>query len=374
MAILIFFVTIFILVIIHELGHFFAAKKFNIKVLEFGFGLPPKLFGKKWGETLVSLNWLPFGGFVKLKGEDDDDPKALTDPRSFASQNVWKRITVVAAGVLMNLVLAWVIYYGLIAFQGFKVQIPLLVEHDFVGVSQTKETVVIISNVASDSPASQVGIVQGDRIIAINDQFIENSEEFSNKIKENAGKKVTLTLSDVSKNKFRNVEVTPRENPPQGQGALGVALGSFKVANLEFAAFWQKLLAAPIHTFNLTSYSFEILGNTIRTAFVKKDIAPVGQTVAGPVGITSLIGDILRIDNPIIPYLEFLALLSLNLAIFNALPLPALDGGRLLFLFTEAIIGKRVPPSTEKIIHAVGFALLISLAILITVSDIKKLF
>src|SRR3990167_7871319 len=110
-VIAVFIVTLLILVVIHELGHYFAAKFFNIKVLEFGFGIPPRAWGKKIGETIYSLNWLPFGGFVRLLGEDDEDPKALKDNRSFASQPVWKRIVVVAAGVLMNLLLAFVLFY-----------------------------------------------------------------------------------------------------------------------------------------------------------------------------------------------------------------------------------------------------------------------
>src|SRR5260221_688531 len=131
MFIVVFIITILILVVIHELGHFLVARKFNIKVLEFGFGIPPRAWGKKWGETLISLNWLPFGGFVRLLGEDESDPETLKNKRSFASQAVWKRILVVVAGVGINLLLAFVLFYLVIAAQNFKVQLPLLTTYHF---------------------------------------------------------------------------------------------------------------------------------------------------------------------------------------------------------------------------------------------------
>lgn len=373
MTILIFFITILILVLIHEFGHFFAAKKFNIKVLEFGFGIPPKIFGKKWGETLVSLNWLPFGGFVRLLGEDDNDPKALKDKRSFASQHVLKRIIVVLAGVAMNLSLAWVLFWIILASQGFKTQLPLLSPHQFVGSIQTNEKVVLISSVSPNSPADQASIKPGERLIAFNSQTIGSSSELIDLIKQNAGEKINLTLSDVQKKSSRQVEIIPRKDPPEGEGPLGVSLGSFEIANLNYDNFAQKILAGPLHSYNLASYSMEIFAKTIQAAIAQGNIGPVSQTVAGPVGITALIGDIMAVKNPLIPYLEFLAMLSLNLAIINVLPFPGLDGGRLVFLLWEALTRKKVSPTVEKYIHSAGLIILIGFIILVTESDIKKL-
>lgn len=374
MTVLIFLITILILVLIHEFGHFFVAKKFNIKVLEFGFGIPPKIFGKKWGETLISLNWLPFGGFVRLLGEDDNDPQALKDKRSFASQHVVKRIMVVLAGVVMNLSLAWVLFWLILASQGFKTQLPLLSPHQFVGCIQTNEKVILVSSISPDSPASQAGINPGERIIALNGQPITDSSQLTDQIKELVGQKVILTLSDVQNKSSRQVEITPRKDPPAGQGAMGVGLGSFEIANLNYDNFAQKILAGPLHSYNLTAYSIEIFANTIQASIASGNIGPVSQTVAGPVGITSLIGDILAVKNPLIPYLEFLAMLSLNLAIINVLPFPGLDGGRLVFLLWEAFTRKKVSPTIEKYIHSVGLVILIAFILLVTVSDIKKLF
>lgn len=373
-TILAFAATIGVLVLIHELGHFLVAKKFNIKVLEFGFGLPPRLWGKKIGETIFSLNWLPFGGFVHLLGEDESDKTVLKDSRSFASQAVWKRIAVVTAGVIMNLLLAWLLYYIVLAAQGFRVELPLLTQHKFVGVYQNDENVVLISNVAENSPAQAAGIKSGDRVIAFNDQFIHSSDELIDDTKANLDKPIKLTVSDARRTEYRTVELTPRSNPPEGQGALGVSLSGFQVANLEYRDTWQRLLSGPIHGYNLASYSFEVLGNTISSSLAKRDFQQVSQTVAGPVGITAIVGEILKVDNPMIPFLDFVAALSLNLAVVNILPFPGLDGGRLLFLVIEAVTRKKTHPVVEKYVHSIGLAILLTFIILVTVSDVKKIF
>lgn len=373
LTIIVFIITIGILVLIHEFGHYITAKKFNIKVLEFGFGLPPRAWGKKIGETIFSLNWLPFGGFVHLLGEDDSNKDNLTDKRSFAAQKVWKRIVVVIAGVVMNLILAWVLYYIVLGVQGFKAQFPLLTDHHFVGVQQTNEKLVLIKDVAPDSPAQAAGVKSGDRVVALNDDFIIDAQDLINKTKTHAGENIKLTLSDIQKTNYRTIEVTPRANPPTGQGALGISLSGFEIANLEYKQPWQKALAGPIHGYNLASYSMEILGKTIGTSFSTRNIQPVSETVSGPVGITAIVSEILKVKNPILPYLDFIAALSLNLAIVNVLPFPGLDGGRLLFLVIEAITRKKAHPSIEKYVHTIGFAILLMLIVLVTASDIKKL-
>lgn len=373
MFILVFLVTILILVLVHELGHYLVAKKFNIKVLEFGFGIPPRIFGKKIGETIYSLNWLPFGGFVRLLGEDEVDKSLLEDHRSFAAQKVWKRILVVVAGVAMNLVLAWVLFWIVLAAQGFKVQIPLLSDHKFVGVEQQNEKVILIGSVVKNSPADHAGIKEGDRVLSFNDQMLLDADSLVKMTKANAGKKVKLLLSSPEKTSQRVVEVIPRENPPPGEGSLGVSLGSFNVANIEYKEGWQKLLAGPIHGYNLTAYSIEILSKTIKSSFEKHDFTPVSQNVAGPIGITSIVKQILEVKNPLLPFLDFMAALSLNLAIVNVLPFPGLDGGRLFFLVIEAITKKKAHPTLEKYVHSIGLAILLGLIFLVTLSDIRKI-
>lgn len=374
MFILVFIVTILILVIIHELGHYFAARKFNIKVLEFGFGLPPRLWGKKIGETIWSLNWLPFGGFVRLLGEDETDKSVLKDSRSFASQNVWKRILVVIAGVGMNLLLAWLLFYIVIAAQGFKIQLPLIAPYQFSWVEQREENVILVGKISPGSPAEKSGLQSNERIYEFNGQKVSNVDYLIQSIKENAGKNVTLTITDIQGKSPRAVTIVPRENPPANEGALGISLGGFDFAELSFEKGWQKALAGPIHSYNIASYSYTILAETVAYSFAKKDFTPVSQSVAGPIGITNIVKEILSIKNPLIPYLDFMAALSLNLAIVNILPFPGLDGGRLLFLVIEAVTRKKVHETVEKYVHTIGLAILLSLIILVTISDIRKLF
>ncbi|MBI2593830.1 site-2 protease family protein [Candidatus Daviesbacteria bacterium] len=373
MFIVVFILTILILVIIHELGHFLVAKKFNIKVLEFGFGIPPRAWGKKIGETIWSLNWLPFGGFVRLLGEDESDPEVLDNRRSFAAQTVWKRISVVAAGVVMNLALAWVLFYIVLGVQGFKTRLPLLADYKFTGISQTVENVIVVGNIVPDSPAFKAGLKDGDRIIALNGNAVEKSDKFVEAVKADAGKEVVLTIADIAGNNKRDVVLVPRENPPAGQGALGVSLGGMQTVHLSFDSPIQKLLAAPIYSYNIIGYSGKILGDTIGYSFQKRDLGPVSNAVAGPVGITAVVGQILSVKNPLIPYLDFVAALSLNLAVVNVLPFPGLDGGRLLFLAIEGITRKKTHAVIEKYVHTIGLVVLLGLIVLITISDIRKL-
>lgn len=374
MAIVVFILTILVLVTIHELGHFLMAKKFNIKVLEFGFGIPPRIWGKKIGETLVSLNLLPYGGFVRLLGEDEDDKDVLDNPRSFARQSLSKRVTVVVAGVAMNLLLAFLLFYIDLGATNFKTQIPLITPHQFVGVNQINQSPVIVTTVENNSPAKEAGLKDGDRILSINGINLQNTEQLISITKQNLGKSVKLTIGDLNGNNTRDVVLTPRVNPPPNKGAIGVALtGAYEVASLEYSTPLQKIFAGPIHSFNITVYSFEVLSKLVGTSFATHNLGPVSQSISGPVGITNIVGQILQVKDPLITYLDFLALISLNLAIINVLPFPGLDGGRLLFLAVEGITRKKAHPTLERYVHTIGLAVLIGLIILVTISDVKKL-
>lgn len=368
---LIFIVTLLVLVVIHELGHFLAARKFNIKVEEFGFGIPPRVFGKKFGETLFSLNLLPLGGFVKLLGEDEVDKKALENKRSFAAQTVGKRITVAIAGVVMNLILAWILFYVFLAGKGFKIELPMIIEHQFIGANQTVESLVAIGSVAENSPAKEAGIKEGERILAVNNQPIKDGSDFSSKVKGLTGQEIEMTLSDLNKNNIRNVVVTSRKDPPPGQGAIGISFGEAKTALIEYQSLEQKLLSGITYSVNFTQLTFKGLGRTI-SDISNKNFERASQTVSGPVGLAIITNDILKIGD-VLQYLHFMGLISLTLAIFNFLPIPALDGGRLLFFYVEALFGKRaLKPELEAQIHTIGFMVLMALMILVFYSDIRN--
>lgn len=372
-TIIIFIITLLILVVIHEFGHFIVAKKFNIKVLEFGFGIPPKAWGKQFGETLVSINWLPIGGFVRLLGEDEVDKKVLENHRSFAAAKVWKRMLVVVAGVTMNFLLAWALYYIVLGTQGFKVQLQLITPHQFVGAAQSTEAVIFIGNVANGSPAEQTGIKPGERIVSINGLMLQDTSDLISQAKMRAGQEVQLQVSDPKKEHLRTVTIIPRKDPPAGEGPLGISLSQVDISTLEYKTPLQKLFSGPVHSWNVVSYTGNVLGQLVQKSFKEKTIEPVSGSLAGPVGITSLVSQILSIKNPVIPYLDFVALLSLNLAVFNLLPFPALDGGRLFFLVIEAITRRRVHVEFEKWVHTIGMVILLTLALLVTLSDIRKI-
>ncbi len=372
-VIIVFIITLLVLVVIHEFGHFFAAKKFDIKVLEFGFGIPPRAWGKKIGETIWSLNWLPLGGFVRLLGEDEVDKNVLDNKRSFAAKPVWQRISVVVAGVVMNLLLAWGLFYIVLGVQGFKTKLPLYFDYDFVGVNETVKSAIIVGNIQPDSPAAQAGLKDGDRLITLNGQQIADSQKFIDDIKKSAGTPVTLDVTDIQGDNSRKVTMIPRINPPKDQGALGVSLGFVRDAYLGFDTPIQRFFAGPIYSYNLLGYSGVVLGQLIDISVKERNIEPVSQAVAGPIGIVAVANQILGGENPVLKYLDFVAALSLNLAIVNILPFPGLDGGRFLFLAIEAVTRKKTHANVERYIHTFGLFFLIALIILISISDIAKL-
>lgn len=355
-SIIIFIFTLLTLVLIHELGHFLMAKKFGIKVEEFGFGIPPRVWGKKIGETTYSINWLPLGGFVRLLGEDEEG-KAQNN-RDFRVKPVGQRIIVVVAGVVMNLILAWIIFYTVIFYQNFKIIYPTIDQGTYVGF------------VEKNFPAEQAGIKVGERILKVDSRNIKKFEDARNFIKEKNGKEVTLTLSDIDGNNLRQVTITPKST--QKDGFL-IGVGFSPIAIKEYKNSVDKVFSGITYSYDLTRLTFLGLSKTIHDLF-SGDVKSVSQSVSGPVGLATVSNGILSGGRQALPfYLWFVGVISLTLSIFNVLPIPALDGGRLLFLVIEAIFRKKVREDVEKWVHQIGFAILLSLALLVTYSDISKL-
>lgn len=345
------------MVVIHELGHFLLAKKFNVKVLEFGFGIPPKLWGKKIGETLVSLNLLPIGGFVRLLGEDDDSKKFLLDKRSYVSQTVGKRIAIVVAGVVMNFILSWLIFYVVIIYGNFRIIIP------------SPNPVISIDAVSPSSPAQKAGIETGDLILSFNGEKVNSINTLQKDVAKNLGKEVTLGISEPSGN-TKEIKIIPREKPPKGEGSLGIAMSPFSY--MEFKNPIEKVLSGPLYSLVLTKVTLLGTGTLLGEVF-QGNFAQASNQVAGPVGIAVVSTSFLKNNlDAIMTYVYLVGTISLTLAVMNVLPIPALDGGRLLFLLIEAVTKKRIHPTTEKYVHAVGMVVLLGLIALITISDIRK--
>lgn len=393
-------ITLFILsvlVLIHEFGHFITAKLFNIKVEEFGYGLPPFAWGKKIGETLYSINWLPIGGFVKLYGEDEagGGKVDLRSPeekvhkkdmdRAFFARPVWQRAVVVVAGVVMNTLLAFVIYYAFMALAGYKVSLPLLSDHKFFGSQQVNFNVdgknEAITYVAKDSPAEKAGIEAPARIISVNDAPVTSTEEVIKIINVNKGKEVKLGWEEVTTKdgniiatESRTGTIIPRANPPENEGPTGIAFLPVAFLNYEDPA--QKVLSGITHPINLMSYNFSVMAQLISVSIAEKNVEPVSQGLSGPVGVFSLggaINDIPNVKERVMQFLNLAGLLSISLAFFNVLPIPALDGGRLFFILIEGITGRKVNQRFETLAHTVGMAVLLGLILLVTFKDILQL-
>jgi len=360
-SILVFILTLLVLVLIHELGHFLMAKKFGIKVEEFGFGIPPKVWGKKIGETLYSLNALPIGGFVKLLGEDEVDStgfKKKLSPRDFRTKSVWQRIGVVVAGVFMNLILAWIIFYSVIIYQNFRIIYPM------------PEPAVFIGFVQKGFPAQEAGVKIGDKVLRVDGKEVKKFDDARNFIKEKNGQPVTLSLTDIDGSAIRSITVTPKQTD-KGDFLIGVGFSPLAIKQYETTG--EKIFSGITYSWDLTKITFLGLGKLGRD-LGGGNFQAASQSVSGPVGLAGMSNDILSGGKKALPfYLWFVGVISLTLSIFNVLPIPALDGGRLLFLVIEATTRKKVREDIEKIIHQVGFAILLMLALLVTYSDIRKL-
>lgn len=398
---LVFLIILSALVLIHELGHFLVARKLNIKVEEFGFGLPPRIWGIKRGETLYSINWLPIGGFVKLFGEDEAGGGKLSLPvesskkqvvsrkekklttnyqlpttdlsRAFYARPVRQRAAVVVAGVVMNALLAIVIFYGFMFMTGFKAELPLLAEHSFFMTNEVIKTDVVVSGIQKNSPAAKIGVPEYAKIVAIDGKKLATVADFTKTIGLDKGKEISITWVDPKTQNSVTKVVTPRVNPPKGEGALGVSLFGMSSVTLSYDTPVQKVLSGIIHPLNLLSYNFDVMGKLIASSIKEKDATAISQGVAGPVGIFSLVGTIVQIPDMkerVMQILNLAGILSISLAFFNVLPIPALDGGRLFFILIEGVTKKKVNPKFEALAHTIGMAVLLLLILLVTFKDI----
>ena len=356
---IIFIIVLGVLVFVHEFGHFIFAKRAGMKVEEFGLGFPPRLWGIKKGETLYSINLIPFGGFVKILGEGGEE---ANNPRSFSSKAVGPRLKVIIAGVTMNFFLAVVLLMAT-NFLGLRIG---LADDKTSAVARDKQIQII--EIIRDSPADQAGLKLLDEVtgVKVDGLFkaIFSTEELQTFIRENAGQTVTLVIQ--RNDETLEKELVPRINPPAGQGALGVSLALTGVVSYPwYEAIWRGVYNTVILTMN-TVIGYFLLFKTL--LFQGKLLADV----SGPIGIATLTGQAARIG---INYLmQFTAMISINLAVLNIIPFPALDGGRALLIIVEKLKGSPINKKAEQLINAVGFALLISLMVYVTFKDILRFF
>lgn len=432
-TIIIFLLVLGLIVFVHELGHFFMAKLYGVKVEEFGLGFPPKIFGFKRGETDYTINAVPLGGFVKIVGEDGEKQN---DPRSFSSRSISQRFQIIAAGVIMNVFLAFVIFSIL-----FMLGFPQGISGEDPGkLENARDFAVVVADVAKDSSIYEAGLMPGDKILSIDGVNVHNALDLYNAIGQKGGKKVSIgisrgretitkdiapekdlyvTITAIAKNspaesaglekgdkivnfggksiysvsslqnavkakkgeevmigikrgdKYFEKEIIPRKERVENEGALGVGL-SENLYLAEIAVFSYSPLEAVGKGYEYTVQMIIMIMSAFY--YMILEIFKTGKTTAeisGPVGIASMTQQAAEMG--FLTVMNFIAIISVNLAIINALPLPALDGGRLLFLLIEKIKGSPLNQKWEARANNAGFALLMLLMVIVTFKDILRL-
>lgn len=351
-SLLIFLVILGLIVFVHELGHFIAAKRSGMRVDEFGFGFPPRIFGIKRGGTIYSINLIPLGGFVKIKGENGEEAE---EGDSFGSKSIPRRIIVILAGVTMNIVLAFVLFTV-----GFAIGMPQAIDVPQKGAIISEAT-VRVGGVLAGSPADKAGLKGGDILLTVDGAAINNSEAFRTGIRASEGE---VGLKIKRDNAEQNIKVVPevlKETQTRGIGIELIDVGTVRfpwyLAPVKGAQATVLMLWAIIASF------YSLIAGLIMGQGLSSDIS-------GPVGIAVITGEAAKIGFRYL--IEFTALLSLNLAVINAVPFPALDGGRFLFLIIETLRGRAVSRKIEGIAHQVGFILLMLLIVAVTYRDLVR--
>ncbi|MEW5762671.1 MAG: RIP metalloprotease RseP [Bacillota bacterium] len=326
-----------LLILVHELGHFLVAKATGVAVHEFSLGFGPRLGGFKRGETAYNIRAFPLGGFVRMAGMEPREEEVPPE-KSFKHKPLWARMAIILAGPLMNFVLAVVILAAVFYVQGLP-------------TATTR-----IQEVLPGEPAARAGLQKGDTIIALNGVRVASWEKMVEQISARPGREVILTV--LRDGRPREIRVVPARDP-EGRGRIGV----LPVVELKRVGVEAALAGGADYTARLTWLIVDFIGKMITHQ------APVD--VGGPVRVVAEIGKVAGMG--LVPLLNLAAFLSINLGLFNLLPIPALDGSRFLFLTWEGISGRPIKPERENMIHLIGFALLLVLMVVITYNDILRL-
>lgn len=363
-TIIIFVLVLGVLVFVHELGHFLVARKSGMVVEEFGFGFPPRLVGlqkidKKWKiigvkapdpeHTVYSINWIPFGAFVRIRGENGDS----IDEKSFTRGKWWKRFSVLVAGVFMNVLMAWALFS-----LGLAIGVPAGDIAEVPKYATYNDVQARISDVRAGLPADRAGLLAGDAITAVNSIPVKTPEEVQSIVANNAGKEITLNIKRGQE--LLQLKVTPENGLVEGRAVVGMQLAL--VGTLKYAWYYAPIAGVQVTAQQLAGIAKGLYG-LITAGVGIKDIA-------GPAKIAQYTGQAAKLGFGYL--LQFSAFLSLNLAVLNILPFPALDGGRVLFLIIEKIRGRALNKNFEQWANAVGFLVLLLLVAVVTVNDVRN--
>ena len=368
-ALIVAFLSLVILMIIHEFGHFIIAKKFGVKVEEFGIGYPPRIFGKKFGDTVYSINWLPLGAFVKIYGEEG----GVDDYRSFTGLKIWKRVLIIIGGVVAFWIAA-VIIFSVVFFIGADLPVG---DNDSAGLINPKVQIVMVS---PNSPAEQAGLKTGDTIVQLQSNAYESQmvleivkinkvTDFQDFTKKYAGDGKTISVVVQRDGKEFPLNLHLRTSAPAGQGLVGVGLQ--RMASIVQKSSWYMApIRGAVYTYDSTKNALIGFYSLFKNLFAAKGL-PSGAEFAGPLGITVFLANAASYGAGF--FLYFIGMISVFLAIFNLFPIPALDGGKLIFLLIEKIKGRPVSVKVEQTITMIFFLILITLSIFITIKfDIPR--
>jgi regulator of sigma E protease len=366
LTIVVAFLSIIGLLVLHEFGHFIVAKKFGIKVEEFGVGYPPRLFGKKIGETIYSINLLPFGAFVRVPQVDGEET-SMEEVISFEKKPMRQKVMVLLGGVVSFWIIA-AILFSIVFYLGAPQAISDEETNNLVNIK------VQVLSVSPDSPAEKAEIKSGDviremKIISsageekIEIEKVKQIQDFTGKHK---GENIVLTIQRG--NKLFEVPIVPRVSHPEDEGSIGIAL--VRTTDMRYS-FWQSPIKGIEATFNMTLAVIDGW-KTILSGLIDGKGMPKGVQFVGPVGIVSLSAQAAQVGFAY--FLQFIGMIAVYLAVFNILPIPSLDGGRLLFLAIEKIKGSPVNPKIEQNITVAFFGALILLMIFVTIKDIIRIF
>ena len=420
LTVIIFFIVLSVLVLAHEFGHFMMARKFGVRAEEFGLGFPPRIFGwQVWRErqvkkiaesenieielkatpfsdgseiiketivdekrevdevswvkkfrfikgsreitedeqkygTVYSLNWLPLGGFVKIKGENGE---GQAEPDSFAGKKIWQRAFMLSAGVVMNIILAMVLISV-----GFMIGLPQALDGELSARAHVSDKKIQIVQVMENTPAELAGLLIGDTILSIDNKNFSNYQELQNYVAANVGNKLIYKIKRGQD--LTEAGITPALMPEINRGGIGVAITETGVVSYPwYLAIFEGIKTTFILTWAIIVAFYELIKGLIFGHGVTADLS-------GPIGIATLTGQVARMG--FVYLLQFTALLSINLAVINFFPFPALDGGRVLFLIIEKIKRSPVKTEVEGAIHNIGFALLMLLVLIVTFRDVAK--
>ncbi len=340
-----FIIVLGFLLVAHELGHFLMARLFKVEVEEFGLGLPPRVIGKKIGGVIFSLNAIPFGAFVRPKGENDPEVAG-----GLASASPWVRLGVLFGGPVMNLLVGFVVFIIL-----------------FARIGSPDTTKITIMEIAAASPAESAGMLAGDTILSVNGTLITGTEQIQSLIQDSKGNKVTMEL--IRGDQTIKVNVTPRETPPEGEGPVGFVMGNpFKPIP------WYE--AIPTAGSTMLEQAKQLV--LLPARLLQGNIPANEARVVGPKGIFDIYraaqqSDVQAESSPVnipaVGVLSFIGTISIALGLTNLLPIPALDGGRIIFIIPELILRKRVPAKFENMIHSLGMLTLLAFMVYITLQD-----